>query len=230
VPRRNAWLAALLSATAGAVDVIGLQRLGLFTAHITGNVVVVAAELVSGGPARRLQILAIPVFIVAVAATWGIARMLSRREAGRVRPLLVVQCLLIGGVLLTSVIDRDAANRSSLVQGLAAMLAVSAMACQFATLRIALPGVPSTAVMTGNLTQIVVSALDMASRSQPNGGASVQLAKAGRSLIGFFLGCTAGALAVVWLGRWAWSLPVAIAAVAALTAGGTTVREQVPES
>src|SRR5262247_3068690 len=100
--RRKAWLVVLLSATAGAVDVIGFQQLGLFTAHITGNVVVVAAELVSGGPPRRLQILAIPVFVVAVAATWAIARVLGHRGAELVRLLLVVQCLLSGGVLLMS--------------------------------------------------------------------------------------------------------------------------------
>jgi uncharacterized membrane protein YoaK (UPF0700 family) len=217
VERPNAWLAALLSATAGAVDVIGFQRLGLFTAHITGNIVVIAAELVSGGSARRLQILALPVFVLAVAGTGGIARTLSRRGAALVRPLLVVQCLLIGGVLLTSVIDRGDANRSGSARGVAAMLAVSAMACQFATLRIALPGVPSTAVMTGNLTQIVLSALDLASLRESNGGASVQLAKTGRSFVGFFLGCTAGAFSVIWLEQWAWSLPVATAALAALT-------------
>jgi uncharacterized membrane protein YoaK (UPF0700 family) len=141
--------------------------------------------------------------MVAVAGTWLIAQVLKRRGVELVGPLLVVQCLLIGSVLLASVIGRDS------MRGLAAMLAVSAMACQFATLRIALPGVPSTAVMTGNLTQIVLSTLDTASRNQ--------LAKAARSFVGFFLGCTAGALAVVWLHQWAWSLPVALAICSAIT-------------
>src|SRR5262245_31382891 len=213
---RKAWLVALLSATAGAVDVIGFQRLGVFTAHITGNVVVVAAEAVSGGPPRRLQILAIPVFMFAVAGTWGIAKTLGRRGAAGVRPLLVVQCLLIGGVLLTSVIGHNA-NQAATARSVAAMLAVSAMACQFAMLHVALPGVPSTGVMTGNLTQIVLSALDVASARQSNDGARVQLAAAGRSFVGFFLGCTTGALAVIWLERWAWSVPVAMAVSAALT-------------
>src|SRR5262245_52439854 len=214
---RKAWLVALLSATAGAVDVIGLQRLGLFTAHITGNVVVIAAAVVSGGPPRRSQILAIPVFMFAVAGTWAIARTLGRRGAAVVRPLLVVQCLLIAGVLLTSVIAGDNASQAGAMQGIAGMLAVSAMACQFAMLHVALPRVPSTAVMTGNLTQIVLSALDVASARQSNNGARVQLAAAGRSFVGFFFGCTTGALAVIWLGRWAWSLPVAMAVLAAAT-------------
>ena len=45
------WLLpAVLSTTAGAVDVIGFLALGgLFTAHITGNVVILAAHYVVGG-------------------------------------------------------------------------------------------------------------------------------------------------------------------------------------
>jgi len=209
-------LIALLSATAGAVDVIGFQRLGLFTAHITGNIVVIAAELVSGGAPRPLQILAVPIFMCGVAGTWLIAKTLERRGMLLVRPLLVVQSILIGGVLLASVLDRADARRADPMRDLAVMLAVSAMACQFATLRIALTGAPSTAVMTGNLTGIVLSALDIAWPKDANGGAEARLNKAGSSFLGFFLGCTAGAAAVLWLEKWAWLLPVAMSATAAL--------------
>ncbi len=39
----------VLSVTAGSVDIIGFLGLGgLFTAHITGNIVVLAAKLVAG--------------------------------------------------------------------------------------------------------------------------------------------------------------------------------------
>ena len=51
-------LAALLSVIAGMVDVIGFLSLGLFTAHVTGNLVMIAALLVRGGPPPMAQILA----------------------------------------------------------------------------------------------------------------------------------------------------------------------------
>ncbi len=61
------------------VDVIGFLSLGLFTAHVTGNLVVIAALLVRGGPPKMAEILAVPVFIVAVAAVWLIAKASERR-------------------------------------------------------------------------------------------------------------------------------------------------------
>jgi uncharacterized membrane protein YoaK (UPF0700 family) len=65
----------------------------------------------------------------------------------------VVHFLLLCCVLIFSVLFAPEAHPHGLRAGIAAMLAVSAMACQFALLRLALPGAPSTAVMTGNVTK-----------------------------------------------------------------------------
>ena len=97
----------------------------------------------------------------------------------------------------------------------AAMIAVSAMACQFTLLRIAVPRSPSTGAMTGNLTNTVLSLLDTLSRSQPlMEGANGRLKKTVKLVLGFFAGCIVGAAAVSLLGDWAWSLPVVLAAAA----------------
>src|SRR5713101_9328218 len=78
--RSERRLPPLLSVIAGMVDVIGYLSLGkLFTAHVTGNLVVIAALLVRGGPPKMAEILAVPVFIVAVAAVWLIAKASERR-------------------------------------------------------------------------------------------------------------------------------------------------------
>jgi uncharacterized membrane protein YoaK (UPF0700 family) len=208
-------LPALLSVIAGTVDVIGFLRLGVFTAHVTGNLVVIAALLVRGGPPNITQILAVPVFIIAVAAVWFIAKMFKRHGAALARPLLVVQFVLLICVLILSVIHDHVPNWHGLIAGVTAMIAVSAMACQFALLRVAVPGAPSTAVMTGNLTNTVLSTLDTLSHTQPlTEGANERLRKALWPLVGFFAGCVAGAVAVSWLAEWAWSLPVVLAGIA----------------
>src|SRR5215472_6434459 len=62
-------LPAVLSMIAGAVDVTGFLALGgLFTAHITGNLVVLAAHYITGGFSEVGPLLSVPVFIVVLGA------------------------------------------------------------------------------------------------------------------------------------------------------------------
>jgi uncharacterized membrane protein YoaK (UPF0700 family) len=214
VARLQRWLPPLLSAVAGTVDVIGFLSLKLFTAHVTGNLVVIAALLVRGGPPNRNQILAVPVFILAVGCVWLIAKALDRRGAALARPLLLVQFLLLTCVLIFSVAYDSAAHPNGSMPTIAAMIAVSAMACQFSLLLLAVPGAPSTAVMTGNLTKTVLSWLDTLSQRPVVDDAREQLRKTLQLIVPFFCGCLAGATAFSWLGNWAWFLPVVLAGVA----------------
>src|SRR5215471_15108061 len=85
------WLPTLLSVIAGMVDVIGFLSLDIFTAHVTGNIVVIGALMVRHNRVNPTQILAVPVFILAVAATWLIAKTSGRRGNRLMRPLLLVQ-------------------------------------------------------------------------------------------------------------------------------------------
>src|ERR1700730_6216376 len=208
-------LPAMLSGVAGMVDLIGFLTLGLFTAHVTGNLVVIAALLVRGGPPNIAQVLAIPVFMAAVAGVCFIAKVSNRRGPVLAKLLLAVHFLLLCCVLIFSVLYDNAVEPHGLMATIAAMLAVSAMACQFALLRLAVPGAPSTAVMTGNLTSGVLSLLDTLSRGEPLiDGAKERLRKTVELVAGFCSGCVVGAAAVSWLGVWVWSLPVALAGVA----------------
>jgi uncharacterized membrane protein YoaK (UPF0700 family) len=198
------------------VDVIGYLTLKLFTAHVTGNIVVIAAQLVLGGSSPKLdQILAVPVFILAVAGVWFSAQALNKRGLDLSRPLLLIQFLLLTCVLIVAVIYHAAADPSRLIADVTAMIAISAMACQFSLLQLAMPGAPSTAVMTGNLTKTVLAFLETASERQPlMADASAQLKGSLSQVTGFFVGCLLGAEAVSMLGDWAWTLPVTMAAVA----------------
>src|SRR5467141_201625 len=202
----------LLSVIAGMVDVIGFLCLVLFTAHISGNLVVIAALLVRGVPPNVAQVLAVPVFVIAVAAVWRIAKALKRRGPALARPLLLIQFLLLTCVLIFSVIHSPVAHPHDWMSVVIAMIAVSAMACQFALLRLSVPAAPSTAVMTGNLTNAALSLLDTLSRGQPlTEDANERLKKTLKLVVGFFAGCIAGAAALSWFGDWAWLSPVVLA-------------------
>jgi uncharacterized membrane protein YoaK (UPF0700 family) len=197
------------------VDVIGYVSLKLFTAHVTGNIVIIAAQLVYGGPPKMDQILAVPVFIVAVALVWLSAQVLNKRGPALPGLLLLIQFLLLVGVLIVAVVYHPDANPGGLMADVTAMIAVSAMASQYSLLQLTMPGAPSTAVMTGNLTKTVLAFLETASERQPlMADARQQLRKAIQVVVGFFVGCLIGAGAVAWLADWAWSLPALLAGVA----------------
>jgi uncharacterized membrane protein YoaK (UPF0700 family) len=214
--RLEARLPPLLSVIAGMVDLTGFFTLGhIFTAHVTGNLVVAAAAAVYGGPFNLAQALAIPVFMLALAVVWLIAQVSHRRGPSLVRLLLVVQLVLLASVFVFCIIAKPSVNQHGLTSGVAAMIAVAAMACQYALLRLAMPKTVSTAVMTGNLTNTVLSLMDLLSKRRPllpvDDG---RLKRSLHLLVGFLVGCVVAAAAVSMLGDWAWSFPVALAAVA----------------
>jgi uncharacterized membrane protein YoaK (UPF0700 family) len=69
---RTRLLPGVLSVTAGSVDVISFLRLGgLFAAHITGNLVILASHVVTGRAAPLSQILSVPMFLTLVRTKSG---------------------------------------------------------------------------------------------------------------------------------------------------------------
>jgi uncharacterized membrane protein YoaK (UPF0700 family) len=206
----------LLSIIAGMVDLTGFFTLGnIFTAHITGNLVVAAAAMVRGGPTNLAQLLAIPVFILALAAVWLIARASGRRSMTLARLLLLVQFALLAAVWIFCVLTRPSNNPHGVTAGIAVMVAVSAMACQYALLRLAMPAAISTAVMTGNLTNAVLASMDLLSRRASSMTADRdKLKRSAQLLFGFLFGCVIAAAAVSFFSDWAWGFPVVLSAVA----------------
>ena len=202
----------LLSVIAGMADLTGFFTLGnIFTAHITGNLVLASAAVVRGSPIHLAQLLAIPVFMVAVAATKLIASASKKQGVALARLLLGVQFVLLVTVLIFSVLTKPSANPQGLMAGIAVMIAVSAMGCQYALLRLAMPKVVSTAVMTGNLTNAVLSLMGVLAASPYV--KMTELKNSLRLLGGFLIGCLMAAAAVFFLADWAWLFPAALAAV-----------------
>jgi uncharacterized membrane protein YoaK (UPF0700 family) len=206
-------LPTVLSVIAGSVDAIGFLGLGgLFTAHVTGNLVILAAHLVSGSGAPVASMLSVPVFVAALGLTRLLAGILARIGFASLRPLLLLQFLLLAGffVLCASAgprIDPDATKAI-----LAGMLGVSAMAVQNALVQISLKGAPSTAVMTTNITRFMMDVGDVMLGRKP-----ADVAKAMRTwpaIVGFAIGCGLGATCEAAIGLRSLALPAGLALLA----------------
>jgi uncharacterized membrane protein YoaK (UPF0700 family) len=210
----TALLPGVLSVIAGSADIIGFLGLGgLFTAHITGNLAILAAHVASGGRTDVAQILSIPVFIGAVGLTRLLAVSLESIGLTTLRPLLLLQFLLLAGFFTLSIaagphIDMTATN--AIVAG---MLGVSAMAVQNALVQISLAGTPPTAVMTGNVTRFTMDVSEVLLGRDPDAVARARTrAKAsGQVIMGFAAGCGLGAVCEVTIGLWSLALPTGLA-------------------
>lgn len=210
-------LPTVLSLIAGSVDVISFLGLGgLFTAHITGNLVILAAHIVRGGSAALAPMLSVPVFIAVLGATRLLASGLEALGIASLKPFLGLQLLLLGGFLVLCAdagtpIDLDAPN--AIVAG---MLGVAAMAVQNALVQVSLRGAPATAVMTSNITRFVmdVGTVLLGSDREQVANAHHRAQHAWPAIVGFAVGCAFGAICQAAIGLQSLVLPVGLALLA----------------
>jgi uncharacterized membrane protein YoaK (UPF0700 family) len=205
----------VLSLIAGSVDVIGFLGLdGLFTAHITGNLVVLAAHIVARSDASVSLVISVPVFVVALSATRLLAARLELSGVAPLIPLLFLQFVLICGFLfIAGAADpRVDANTPGMI--VAAMFGVSAMAVQNGLVRIALPGAPSTAVLTTNITLLTIDLWDILLGQRDAGKARDRSKRTSPAVAGFLLSCALGAWCEAAIGLRALVLPASFALLA----------------
>ena len=218
-PRYASLLAALLSVIAGSTDTIGYLGLhGLFTAQITGNLVILAAHVTTGNPAITALLLAVPVFMLVLLATSVLTTVLQHRHLPTLQPLLAMQLLLLIGFEALCVSAGSPFDLHSPRGVLAGMFGVAAMAVQSALVQTALSGTPATLVMTTNVTNFVL-ALGQWLLPLRAGVRQEAHRKAMRLLpviVGFLLGCALGAAAESAYGLRALVLPAALALLALL--------------
>jgi len=220
--------AVILSAVAGYVDTAGFLALfGLFTAHITGDLVTAGTSMAGNlkfGAGTRLVM--IPVFMISVAATTLLARFLKKTGKATLSPLLALMTLALAIFTVTGVTLRPLANQpGACAVAIIGAAGVVAMGIQNTLMRNALSNYSPTTIMTGNLTQCTIELVEMwlpatatntIGRRLARGAAGKRLQKFGFPLLGFMVGAFAGAwLTHIW-GLGSISVPtVTIGALAA---------------
>jgi len=211
-PRSAVRLPGVLALLAGITDVTSWILLGgLFTAHVTGNLVLVAADVVSGTPPRLAAVLALPVFLVTTVVATAVSRRLADRDARVQRLMLGAQALLLVVAAGLSFAGRASADPQGGLALTIGLCAVCAMATQNAYLHLASPKAPSTAVMTGNLVVATIALFDLVASRGTSPTALAHWKDTWPLLAGFIGGCLVGAVASTLFGDHAAVVPAVLA-------------------
>jgi uncharacterized membrane protein YoaK (UPF0700 family) len=194
---------AVLAAIAGWVDTLGFLGLqGVFTAHVTGNFVLLGTGLAGDTGAVAVKLLVLPAFVAGVACAAGTHAI----RRGTASLLLLFEVAALAGFLLAGL-------RAS--PWLAACAGAFAMGVQNAQSRLSLSSAGATTAMTGNVTQLVLEGMGAAGLlAADRRQARQRMASTLAPVAGFAMGCAGGGLA--WLACSFWALLVPIAVLCAL--------------
>ncbi len=194
------YLTLLLAVSAGFCDTVTFVAAdNTFSAHVTGNFIVFAYQLIIGADAGAwIKLMTFPVFVLAV-MTGG---WLARNEARRYTLLMVEGTLLIVAALASYLLRETTAQLTDAVSYSVVMIVVFAMGLQNAFGRLfAKETLGPTTIMTGNVTQ---AALDLGNvwlgQTTARETAGVSLRKQVVVIGGFLAGCLLGAVTAGRLG------------------------------
>ncbi|HZR34939.1 MAG TPA: DUF1275 family protein [Nevskia sp.] len=200
---RPGTVAVLLSFVAGYVDTVGFVALfGLFTAHVTGNLVLIGASLIHSSHGLVAKLSALPVFVLVV----GLTTLYAQRRSSAGKPALpgalAAQLLFLAGFAAVGSAAAPVTDADAPLAILAGMLGVCAMSVQNAASRLLMGELPPTTVMTGGVTQFAIDAAALlAKRSGPDSiAARKRLHKFVPPVLAFAAGAIAGALLYARLG------------------------------
>ena len=196
---------------AGYVDTLGFIALfGLFTAHVTGNFVLIAVAMAD--PAQTpslLKLLAFPAFILGVAAARLLVANCERRGASAVKPSYVLQLVLLIGFLVCGMLAEPVGRNVGALAMAAGLLGAAAMGAHSAASKLLLTHLAPTSMMTGNVTQLVIDATDWL-RGAADGATKARCGRFFWPVLAFALGCGAAAFVYLAFGFVALVVPVAI--------------------
>jgi uncharacterized membrane protein YoaK (UPF0700 family) len=203
---------------AGYVDTLGFTALlGLFTAHVTGNFVLIAVSLADPTQTPSLlKLLAFPAFILGVAVARLLVADCERRAAPAVKPVYLLQLVLVIGFMacgmLAEPVGKPAMRSVSALAMAAGLLGAAAMGAHSAASKLLLTGLAPTSMMTGNVTQLVIDTVDRL-RGAADAATRARCAKFFWPVLAFALGCGAAAFAYLAVGFAALAVPVVILCV-----------------
>ncbi|WP_034299410.1 YoaK family protein [Herbaspirillum sp. RV1423] len=210
-PRRNSLQATSLAFLAGYVDTLGFIALfGLFTAHVTGNFILIGAALADASQMSiLLKFLAFPAFIAGVAGARLFIVAVERRKGPALALALSLQLLLLAGFMIFGLLAEPIGATVSPYAMAAGLLGTAAMGVHSAVSRLLLGHLAPTSMMTGNVTQVVIDTVDVL-RGAGDGATGERCKKFFWPILAFGIGAIMAAFAYHAFGFAALTVPILI--------------------
>lgn len=212
---RNSYLMiAMLSFIGGYVDTFGFIALfGLFTAHITGNFVLMGAMIVHPMQGGLLKFLAFPAFLLGVVVSRIIVLDYEKRQRSPLKILFTLQAILLAGFMIAgSMAAYPLESDKDVAAILAGMLGAAAMAIQAAGGRTVLTFIVHTSMMTGNVTHMFIDIVDIVYSGDAGlkQRARERLKQLTPAVAAFLLGAISAAFGYMQFSFWSLTLPIAL--------------------
>ncbi|HEV3431559.1 MAG TPA: YoaK family protein [Paraburkholderia sp.] len=210
----------VLAFVAGYVDTLGFVALfGLFTAHVTGNFIMIGSGIagVSGG--LLIKWLAFPAFVAGIVGARVLAdRLHAQPHAVRVGSLYLMQILLLAAFMIVGLAAAPITSADAPLTIACGLLGAAGMGVQNAHPRLTARSVVANTVMTGNVTQAVIDVFDLLAGSAHVDRRAVRerLARTLPPVLAFGVGASLGAIG--WLAASFWALIVPLALLGAIAA------------
>ena len=183
----------IMAVIAGFSDVFGFIALHqIFTAHITGNIVMAISYAIYHIPGISPRLIAIPTFIIfAIIATIIIETHGITKFALRI--WLTTELLLFVLLMYLGIVFRDHFVVTTNTFTIIAMIPVTAMAIHNTLMKTYFRGIPVFTVMTGNLSQLIISTTSLSlgkKNIQPEHRLQriQEIKKIGNIILGFIIG------------------------------------------
>jgi len=209
--QRNRLQSSGLAFLAAYVDTLGFIALfGLFTAHVTGNFILIGSALADTSQMSiLLKFLAFPAFIIGVAVGRLLIAAIQRRNGRALGWSLVLQLVLLIGFMVCGMAAAPVQSPTAGWVMASGLLGTASMGVHSAISRLLLAHLAPTSLMTGNVTQVVIDVVDML-RGASDAGTTERCIKFVWPVLSFGVGAIAAAFAYHAIGFAALIVPVLI--------------------
>ncbi|ONN67976.1 YoaK family protein [Herbaspirillum sp. VT-16-41] len=209
--QRNRLQSSGLAFLAAYVDTLGFIALfGLFTAHVTGNFILIGSALADTSQMSiLLKFLAFPAFIIGVAVGRLLIAAIQRRNGRALGWSLVLQLVLLIGFMVCGMAAAPVQSPTAGWVMASGLLGTASMGVHSAISRLLLAHLAPTSLMTGNVTQVVIDMVDML-RGASDAGTTERCIKFVWPVLSFGVGAIAAAFAYHAIGFAALVVPVLI--------------------